>query len=466
MAKVNALSQRIQDWILYYAATDTSFLQMIRDSVKAEYFNPITSEYIDICYRHLDQTGRAPRVFFTELSEQFIEALPRPDRNPNTTYLEKVFSAEVPDQDDIIAKLAEFVQAKAMENGILSAASMLDTGDISNCKFVLSTALESSFNVVDNVSELVHGDFRFAFDERKIICKTGFPVFDKRILGWMRKQFVFFIAGTKVGKSWCLCHMAKTAMKSGSNVLYITHEITKAQVEERMFMMFGALANEKHPDGIYIDVNGPDGYKRIKRPSVCDYSRIIKAQKMMRRKQYGKMFIKEYPYASASQNDINACIDRTESKHNVRIDVVVNDYADIMKLPKGDEHRHKLAEIYRWHRTLASQRDILVMSVSQTNRGAQDRESIGIKDIAEDFQKTQIADAVVTLTAKQKVDNEMIAQLALNRGDVQGMKCGILRNYNIGQFMIKSWEIEDDDNDDEEERDGDSSPLFGDRYKK
>ena len=103
----------------------------------------------------------------------------------------------------------------------------------------------------------------------------------------------------------------------------------------------------------------------------------------------------------------------------------------------------------------------------QTNRGAQDKQAISIKDIAEDFQKTQIADAVVTIATKKKAQDEMIAKLVLNRGDRQGMCCGIRRNYDIGQFMINSWEIQDDeDADQEEEIDAPARPLFGERYKK
>ena len=467
MAKSMALSQRIQDWVLYYAVTDTSFLQLIRDSVKSEYFNPITSEYIEMCYQHFDKTRRAPRIYFSELTDQFAAELPRPDRKPHAAYLDRVFSSEVPETEILISQLADFVQAKSIENGILSAASMLDSGDIGNARFLLSSALESSFNTVDDVSRVITDDFNFEFDESQIVCKTGFPTFDQYIRGWMRKQFVFVLAGTKVGKTWCLIHLARTAMKSGSNVLYITHEITRKQVEERMFMMAGALVNESHPSGMYVQLESG----KVWRPSVCDNSRILKAQQVMRRKQYGEMYIKEYPYASATKNDINACIDRIESKYNTKIDVVVNDYADIMQLPKSQEHRHALADIYRWHRTLAGERDILTMTVSQTTRAAQDSENIGIKDVQEDFQKAQIADAVIALCANQKRPNdEMFAKLLLNRGDVQGMRCGILKNYQIGQFMLKSWELRDDegteDEDNEDLVDADAEVLYKDKIKK
>ena len=442
MPKENVLSQRIQDWILFYAISDTTFVQTIRDSVKLEYFNPVTIDYMRLCYQHFDRTARAPHVYFTELLEIFIASLPRPDRTPYKEYIERVFTDAVADQDDVLSRLADFVQVKALENGILTAAHMLDTGDTANAKHLLITAAESQFTATHNISRILSDAFVFEFDEGRFVSTTGFPLFDKKVIGWKRGQFVFYIAGTKVGKTWNLLYQARTAAKFGSTVLYITHEIDQHMAEERLFMMGGALVSSSHPNGMNVEIDGETYW----RPSVCDHARVRNVQQVMRRKQYGEIFIKWYPYGSASKNDITACINYVENTFNTKIDVVVNDYADIMKLTsKNSERRHQLADIYQWHKQLAAERDILVITTSQTNRAAQEKEIVSIKDVAEDFQKAQIADAVIALGSTKGRNDEMRAILCLNRGEMQGLRCGIRKNYSIGQFMIRSWELPNDD---------------------
>jgi replicative DNA helicase len=133
----------------------------------------------------------------------------------------------------LIDKTEKFCQEKAIYNAVLGSISILDGKDKSHDKGaipkILSDALAISFDTTVGHDYLENSDERYEFYHRKEErIPFDLDCFNKITKGGLpAKTLNIALAGTGVGKSLFMCHVAAGAMVQGKNVLYITLEMAE-----------------------------------------------------------------------------------------------------------------------------------------------------------------------------------------------------------------------------------------------
>ena len=146
---------------------------------------------------------------------------------------------------------------------------------------ILSEALSISFDSHvghDYIDDALSRYDYYHRTEEKIPFDLEF--FNKITKGGLpSKTLNIALAGTGVGKSLFMCHVAASCLLQGKNVLYITMEMAEERIAERI-------------DANLLNVNIKD---LASLPKVMFENKVTNLSK----KTQGKLIIKEYPTASA-----------------------------------------------------------------------------------------------------------------------------------------------------------------------
>ena len=126
--------------------------------------------------------------------------------------------------------------------------------------------------------------------------------------GLPNKTLNIALAGTGVGKSLFMCHMAAATLLQGKNVLYITMEMAEEKIAER------------------IDAN----LLNVPIQQLSDLPVMFEKKiRNLSKKTQGKLIIKEYPTASAHVGHFKSLISDLALKRSIRPDIIFVDYLNI-----------------------------------------------------------------------------------------------------------------------------------------
>lgn len=164
--------------------------------------------------------------------------------------------------------------------------------------------------------------------------------------------------------------------------------------------------------------------------------------------QFENMFGKEnmqvecFPINTFSVDDLDDHLEMMEREKNFIPDVIIIDYADIMKKPKMNERRHQLGDIWENLSRIAKTKNALVVTASQGNRGSAYKEDLDMADVAEDFSKAMIVDMLLGLnqTGQEKADE--VQRIAILNHRYRGFnpfrQCQIYQCRSLGQVCLDS----------------------------
>ena len=326
----------------------------------------------------------------------------------------------------------EWCKDRAIYNGVMDSIEIIrdesrSKGDIPE---ILKDALSTSFD--SNIGHDFLEDYESRFDfyhteEEKIpfdlemmnkITKGGLP----------NKSLNICMAGTGVGKSLFMCHMASSCLLQGKNVLYVTMEMAEEKIAERI-------------DANLLDISLNDLQDLPKEM----YDRKIKR---VRDKTKGKLIIKEYPTASAHVGHLRHLLQELSLKKDFVPDMMFIDYLNICASsrvrPGGQVNTYSYVKsIAEEMRGLAVEFDVPIMSATQTNRTGFVSTDIGLEDTSESFGLPATADfmfAVMSTEELQELDQIMIKHLknryndpTYNRRFVLGIDRAKMRLYDCEQ---------------------------------
>lgn len=314
-------------------------------------------------------------------------------------------------------KVNDFVKRAAMRDALFEAIHKLETGDYEEIRNIILRALtvgfvETGTYVLSDFTSVIK-DFQ---ESRKVTSKiaTPFSELNHWINGGMGKGELFVVLSPpNWGKSLLMCNLAAYALSSKRKSIYYTLEMSETLTSVRLLQKLGCITQadmlehpaevieklERQKDYINVDtVLGADG----KPKQVIEFRDII---------------TKHYTSKSCTINTIYAHLALMESKGFVP-EIIFVDYADLLKpLRRYTDKRNELSDIYTSLRDLAVEKKIAIVTASQTNRGALQKEIINMEDIAEDFGKIAIADVIVSINrlATEKQENKMRLQIIKNR---------------------------------------------------
>jgi archaellum biogenesis ATPase FlaH len=275
----------------------------------------------------------------------------------------------------------------------MESVQILDNNKRANGEIpqLLSDALGVTFDT--NIGHDYINDFEGRFDfyhrkEEKI--KFDLDMFNKITKGGLpNKTLNIALAGTGVGKSLFMCHVAAGALSQGKNVLYITLEMAEEKIAERI-------------DANLLNIDIADLHS-ISRE---DYERKIG---VLRAKTNGKLIIKEFPTAAANALHFRSLLSDLQLKKNFRPDIIMIDYLNICSSsrvkPGANVNTYSyIKSIAEELRGLAVEYNLPIISATQTTRSGFSSSDPGLEDTSESFGLPATADFMFALISTEELE--------------------------------------------------------------
>ena len=228
--------------------------------------------------------------------------------------------------------------------------------------------------------------------------------------GLPNKTLNVALAGTGVGKSLFMCHMASSVLLNGSNVLYITMEMAEEKIAER------------------IDAN----LLNIPIQDLADIPKSSFENKVnnLAKKTHGQLIIKEYPTASAHSGHFKALLNELALKKSFKPDIIFVDYLNICASSryKGSANINSytlVKSIAEELRGLAVEAEVPIVSATQTTRSGYGSSDVDLTDTSESFGLPATADLMFALISTEELEQLgqiMVKQLKNRYNDLSVFK--------------------------------------------
>ncbi len=405
------MMNRLEQIILKNLIHNEEFTRKVLPFIKADYFSDQTEklvfkevfEFVNK-YKNLP-THESLVINITEktnLTESQVRESLELLKDIDITKEEKVELQWLTEQTE------KFCQDKAIYNAIMESVSILDEKNGKKTKGeipqLLADALGVSFD--SNVGHDYMQDFNERYDfYHRVETRVRFDldIFNKITKGGLPiKTLNIALAGTGVGKSLFMCHVAAGCISQGHNVLYITLEMAEEKIAERI-----------DANLLNVDLNELQSISRD------DYERKFEALKS---KTHGKLIIKEYPTASASALHFRALLNELRLKKNFKPDIIFIDYLNICSSarikPGGNVNSYTyIKSIAEELRGLAVEFALPVVSATQTTRSGYSNSDPGLEDTSESFGLPATADFMFALVTNEELEglNQILVKQLKNR---------------------------------------------------
>ena len=272
---------------------------------------------------------------------------------------------------------------------------------------ILSEALAVSFDTHIGHDYLLDYEQRYEYYHKKENrIEFDLDFFNKITNGGVpNKTLNIFLAGTNVGKTLAMCHMASSFLLQSKNVLYITMEMAEEEIAKRMDAnMLNVPINqlEDLPKSMFTG----------------------KASKLVE-KTKGSLIIKEYPTAAAHAGHFKALLNELSLKKSFRPDVIFIDYINIcassrFRAGSNMNSYSIIKSIAEELRGLAVEHNVPIFSATQTTRSGFSSSDVEITDTSESFGLPATADFLVALISTEELEGLgqiMVKQLKNRYGD-------------------------------------------------
>ena len=431
--------EKVESTILRNLLCSEDFYRKVVPFIKPDYFQDMSERVI---FEEIhDFSTKYDKIPTKEVLNIGLQQ--RTDLNDDTfktaTTLIENFNDEWVDTEWLLDSTEKWCQERAVYNALLQSIKIADGGDEKLDKgaipSILQDALAVSFDeyighdYVDQALdryEYYHKDeLKIPFDLEKfnLVTKGGLP----------NKTLNIALAGTGVGKSLFMCHMASACLSQGKNVLYITLEMAEEKIAERI-------------DANLLNVNIKD-IGAI--PEQLFTSRVGE----IGRKTEGKLIIKEYPTASAHVGHFKGLLSDLALKKDFKPDIIFIDYLNICASAR---YRGAIVNSYTYVkgiaeelRGLAVEQDLPIVSATQTTRSGFGSSDPSLEDTSESFGLPATADFMFALVSNEELEQSgriMVKQLKNRYNDPT-----YFRRFTVGidRAKMKLYNVEDSEVTDE-----------------
>ena len=268
---------------------------------------------------------------------------------------------------------------------------------------ILSDALAVSFDNHIGHDYLQDYEDRYeSYHRKEDLIPFDLEFFNKITKGGLpNKTLNIALAGTGVGKSLFMCHVASSVLLQGKNVLYITLEMAEEKIAERI-------------DANLLNVNIQ---KLVDMPKMMFEKKIQKLAK----KTQGKLIIKEYPTASAHVGHFKSLLQELALKKSIRPDIIFVDYLNICA---SQRYKGSIVNSYTYVkaiaeelRGLAVEANVPIVTATQTTRAGFGSTDVDLTDTSESFGLPATADLMFALISTEELEemNQIMVKQLKNR---------------------------------------------------
>ena len=456
------LLMKLEQAILTSLIYNEDYLRKVLPFIKPEYFSDRTERTLFNEITSFTETYNSPpEIAALSIAVKEKTNLTDDEVQKCEDYLSEIEKDNNPKTEIqwLVDKTEKFCQEKAIYNAVLGSISILDGKDKTNDKGaipkILSDALAISFDTTVGHDYLQDSDERYEFYHRKEErIPFDLDIFNKITKGGLpAKTLNIALAGTGVGKSLFMCHMAAGAMVQGKNVLYITLEMAEEKIAERID---ANLLNVTLDDLMELPKDLYD--KKVER---------------VKSKTTGKLIIKEYPTASASTIHFRTLLNELNLKKSFIPDIIFVDYLNIccsarIRAGSNINSYTYVKSIAEELRGLAVEYNLPIVSATQTTRSGFTSSDPGLEDTSESFGLPATADLMFALITSE--DLEALGQIMVKQLKNRYNDPSYYKRFTVGvdRAKMKLYDIDQSGQMNIIDAGHDDKPLntFGNRDKK
>jgi archaellum biogenesis ATPase FlaH len=339
-------------------------------------------------------------------------------------------------QEWLVEHTEKWCQDRAIYLAIMDSINIIegkhDTLDKNALPTVLAEALGVNFDMRVGHDYVDDSDGRFDFyhrqEEHLPFDLEKFNTITKG--GLVKKSLNVALAGTGVGKSLFMCHVAAGALTQMKNVLYITMEMAEERIAER------------------IDAN----LMNVPIDQLENLSKDMFDKKMhkLTDKGVGKLIVKEYPTGAASSIHFRALLKELKIKRDFTPDLICIDYLNIcassrMKAMGGAINSYIMVKaIAEELRGMAVEYNLPIVTATQTTRSGFASSDVGLEDTSESFGLPATADLMFALISTEELEDLnqiMVKQLKNRYNDPTGANKKFV--LGIDRAKMRLYDVED-----------------------
>ena len=427
----------VEQVILRNILTNEPYMRKVLPFIKPEYFQGVYNQLFKEAGQYVGKYNKLPTL------DAFKIEIDQSDKFNDDQYqaameiIPNIFAKETSDEKWLFDTTEKWCQDRAIHNAIMESISIIDGKHKTLTKNalpeLLSKALAVTFDPsvghdyiedVEDRYDFYHEDeerIPFDLDYFNTITKGGLP----------NKTLNICLAGTGVGKSLFMCHVAGNVLVQGRNVLYITMEMAEERIAERI-------------DANLLNIP-LDQLQHISKPMLTSKVEDIATR------TNGKLIIKEYPTGAAHAGHFRALLNELKLKKNFVPEMIFIDYLNIcassrMKGMGGAINSYTyIKAIAEELRGLAVEFDVPIVSATQTTRSGYTSSDPGLEDTSESFGLPATADLMFALVSSEELEalgQVMVKQLKNRYNDPNFKKRFVL---GIDRSRMKLVDVENPD---------------------
>ena len=432
-------TQTIERTTLSNLVSNEEYCRKVLPFIKADYFDVKEERVVfEEITSFVEKYKRIPTKISLEIEVESRKDLTQ-DQHTKIVEIIQTLDATDVDMEWLVDTTEKFCKDKAIYNAIVDGISIIDGKDKKRSPdaipSILTDALAVGFDNAVGHDYFDDSDKRFEF-YHKIEERIPFDLdfFNKITKGGLpQKTLNIALAGTGVGKSLFMCHMAASCLSQGKNVLYITLEMAEERIAERI-------------DANLMNISMEDLHDL---PKKMFDDKINKIQK----KTNGKLIVKEYPTATAHSAHFRGLIKELAIKKSFKPDMIFVDYLNICASSrlKGATNVNSytyIKSIAEELRGLAVECNVPIMSATQTTRSGYTSSDLGLEDTSESFGLPATADFMFAIISNEELEalNQIVVKQLKNRYNDPTVNKRFV--VGIDRSKMKLYDVENKEQDD------------------
>lgn len=404
------MTNNLQTTILQKLVNDEGYCRKVLPFIKREYFEGSHKSVYKLIVDFIEKYNKLPTQTTLNIDLVNKNTDISEEQYDNTVKLIDSLKENPVVQDQWLLEHTEkWCKDRAVFLAIMESISIIDGKKKETSQDAIPDILQKALGI--NFDNSVGHDYIGNADDRfdfyhKVEDRTPFDLEMFNTItknGVPRKTLNICLAGTGVGKSLFMCHVASSFLTQGKNVLYITLEMSEERIAERidanlMNVPIDQLANM--PKDLYES----------------------KIQKIAA-KTKGTLIVKEYPTASAHAGHFRALLNELKLKKDFKADAIFIDYLNIcassrMKGVGGSVNTYSFIKaIAEEIRGLAVEFEVPIFSATQTTRSGFGNSDVELTDTSESFGLPATADLMFALISTEELEkmNQLLVKQLKNR---------------------------------------------------
>ena len=436
--------------IIYHSIRNDDFIKAIRSTVPIETYKTKDRKFLmDMLYTYFDDFKEAPKENFLDLFKEYEDSI-NEDLHKKCLNMFNILNEITGSNGEyILTRINDAVYHFQLEEASIDFASLIKSQQYDKAVAAILKAIKqpriieepyySYFNDASFIEERVR--------DKRYKMVTQIPMLDNIIGGFQNKWLVTCLGATKAGKTWMLIELALAAVWQGLNVLFVSLEMGKSQIDERLDMSVGFMTANPNGEAEMLRKVGDDYIKVTEQTdSIYEVDKVIKARNRYKKISGGSLEVVAFNRGRLNYHDIDRILDELEEKKGFYTDVLVCDYLGIMKeTVSGQNKKERISENSIGLKEIAGVRNIAVISAMQGNRKAMSAKVFKSNLVADDIDTIFNSDLVLAICQTDMEEKEGKARIYIAnfRHGKQHGSVGIYRDLSIGQFHIDTFEIKE-----------------------